>query len=317
VHPLRFGVVIERFPSPAQVLETARRAEAAGYAGLLIRDHYIAEPFGRQYAPLATLAAVSQVTRTLRLGGLVFNVDYRHPAELAKAVATVDQLSGGRVEVALGAGFSRQEYAATGQRYDPNSVRVDRFEEAVQVLGELLRGGPVSHAGAHYRLQDYANFPACVQRPRPPIMVGAGGPRMLSIAARHADGVHLLPEPIAAGVFADPSGARRAANVKRQVASLREAAPERFHQLELCLIATEVVATSDRRATAEEVIRRRNWSDVTVDDVLAMPSVLIGSIEEMAHQLHATRDELGVSYLVVPDRLLADLAPVVERVAGA
>ena len=317
MHPFRFGVLLERFPSPAHVLETARRAEAAGYASLLIRDHYIADPFGQQYAPLATLAAVSQVTRTLRLGGLVFNIDYRHPTELAKQIATIDQLSGGRVEVALGAGFSRDEYAATGRPYDPNPLRVERFEEALGVLGALLSGGPVNHAGSHYRLQDFVNFPACVQRPHPPVIVGAGGRRMLSIAARHADGVHLLPEPIAAGAFTDPSAGRRAANLQRQINWLREAAPERFPQLELSLILTEVVATSDARASAEEIRQRRGWTDVTVEDVLAMPSVLIGSVEEMAQRLHATRAEYGVSYFVAGDRLLANLAPVLERAAGA
>ncbi|HET6315042.1 MAG TPA: LLM class flavin-dependent oxidoreductase [Chloroflexota bacterium] len=200
--------------------------------------------------------------------------------------------------------------------HDPDGVRVARFEEAVCLLGELLKGGTVNHVGAHYQVKDYVNFPACVQRPHPPIMVGAGGRRMLSIAARLADGVHLLPQPITGGAFTDPSAGRRGANLERQVAWLRDAAPERVAKLERSLIITEVVATTDARATADEIRQHRAWTDVSVDDVLEMPSVLIGSVEDMGRQLRMTREKYGVSYLVVSDRLMANLAPVVERVAS-
>lgn len=101
------------------------------------------------------------------------------------------------------------------------------------------------------------------------------------------------------------------------VSWLREAAPERFEQLELSLILTEVVTTNDRQATVEQVRERRKWRDVTVDEVLEMPSVLIGSHTEMAKQLELARQEYGVSYLIASDRLMANLAPVVERVAGS
>ena len=116
LHPFRFGVFAEGVRSRAALLDTARRAEDGGFATFLIRDHFIAEPFGHQLAPLTALATVAAVTRTLRIGSLVFANDYRHPVVLAKEVATLDVLSEGRVELGLGAGFSRAEYVASRDR---------------------------------------------------------------------------------------------------------------------------------------------------------------------------------------------------------
>src|SRR5437764_15109642 len=110
MRPFRFGLVVERFSDPKSVLEMARRAEGA----FLVRDHLIDAPFGPQYAPWTTLASVAQVTRTLRVGTLVIANDFRHPAVLAKEVTTLDQLSGGRVELGRGAGFLREGFEQAG-----------------------------------------------------------------------------------------------------------------------------------------------------------------------------------------------------------
>src|SRR2546428_1216057 len=119
----RFGVFAENARSREALLATARRAEEGGYATLLMRDHFIAEPFGHQLAPLAALATVASVTNKLRVGSLVFANDYRHPVLLAKEAATLDILSGGRFELGLGAGFSRAEYELAGMLFDPVGVR--------------------------------------------------------------------------------------------------------------------------------------------------------------------------------------------------
>src|SRR5438067_13005338 len=125
MRPFRFGLVVERFSDPKSVLEMARRAEGAGVSTFLVRDHLIDAPFGPQYAPWTTLASVAQVTRTLRVGTLVIANDFRHPAVLAKEVTTLDQLSGGRVELGMGAGFLREEFERAGMTFYPNKVRVD------------------------------------------------------------------------------------------------------------------------------------------------------------------------------------------------
>src|SRR5713101_6317456 len=132
--PFRFGVFGETARSRETLLDTARKAEDSGYATFLIRDHFIAEPFGHQLAPLTALATVAAVTRTLRIGSLVFANDYRHPVVLAKEVATLDVLSDGRFELGLGAGFSRAEYEQAGMSFDTAGVRIGRLEEAIHVI---------------------------------------------------------------------------------------------------------------------------------------------------------------------------------------
>jgi probable F420-dependent oxidoreductase len=173
--PFRFGVLGESVRSAAELVDTARRAEIAGYATFLIRDHFIEEPFGHQLAPVAALATVAAVTERLRVGSLVICNDYRHPVLLAKEVATLDLLSGGRFELGLGAGFSRPEYEAAGLPYDLPGVRVDRFAEALQVFKGLFGAEPFTFSGRFYTVTDLDSFPSPVQRPHPPILVGARG----------------------------------------------------------------------------------------------------------------------------------------------
>src|SRR5215469_18800448 len=110
MRPLRFGVIAEHAQNPDQLLEAARRAEAAGFSTLLIRDHFVEGPFAHQLAPLTALAAVAAARTRLRVGTLVLSNDFRSPAVLAKELATLDVLSGGRVEPGLGAGFLRRDY---------------------------------------------------------------------------------------------------------------------------------------------------------------------------------------------------------------
>jgi probable F420-dependent oxidoreductase len=199
LHRFRFGCLGENVRSATELMETARRAEAAGFATFLLRDHFIQEPFGHQLAPLAALATVAAATARLRVGSLVLCNDYRHPVLLAKEVATLDVLSGGRFELGLGAGFSRPEYEAAGLPYDPPGVRVDRLAEALQVFKGLFGAAPFTFAGRFYSVTKLDAFPKPVQRPHPPILVGAGGRRMLAIAAREASIIGIQTASLATG----------------------------------------------------------------------------------------------------------------------
>src|SRR5213593_2376338 len=174
-HRFRFGLLGENVRSATELMETARRAEAAGFATFLLRDHFIDKPFGHQLAPLVALATVAAATETLRVGSLVICNDYRHPVLLAKEVATLDLLSGGRFELGLGAGFSQTEYEQAGIPYDRPGVRVDRLAEALRVFKGLFSAGPFTFAGRFYTVTGLNAFPKPVQQPHPPILVGAGG----------------------------------------------------------------------------------------------------------------------------------------------
>ncbi|MCA1668189.1 MAG: TIGR03621 family F420-dependent LLM class oxidoreductase [Thermomicrobia bacterium] len=314
-HPFRFGVLGEHIGTRDELIGTARMAEEMGYATFLIRDHFIAPPFGHQLAPFAALATVAAVTERLRIGTLVFANDYRPPVLLAKEAATLDLLSGGRFELGIGTGFLKAEYDQAGIAFDPPGARVDRFAESLTVLKGLFADAPLTFSGAHYALTAFDSFPKPVQRPHPPILVGAGGKRMLSIAAREADIIGILTTSTANGVLSRDPAPRLAAAVERQIGWIREAAGDRFDAIELSLVPNVVIADDYRQAAATH-IQARGWSGVSVDDVLAMPSDLIGSVDRVIAQMQARREQYGFSYYVISDGNMEAVAPVVKALAG-
>jgi len=313
--PFRFGVLGEHIGTREELIDAARAAEGMGYATFLIRDHFIEPPFGHQLAPFAALATVAAVTEWLRIGTLVFANDYRPPVLLAKEAATLDLLSGGRFELGIGTGFLKAEYDQVGIAFDSPGTRVDRFAESLTVLKGLFADAPFTFSGDHYTLTDFDSFPKPVQRPHPPILVGAGGRRMLSIAAREADIIGILTTSTANGVLSRDPAPRLAAAVERQLDWIREAAGDRFADIELSLVPNVIIADDYRRA-AQEHIRARGWSGVSVDDVLAMPSELIGSVDRIVEEIQARREQYGFSYYVISADTMEAVAPIVARLAG-
>jgi probable F420-dependent oxidoreductase len=310
----RFGVIVENVRTGKDLISMARRAEELGYDIILIRDHLVEDPFGHQLAPLAALATVAAVTDTLRIGTLVLANDYRHPAVLAKEAATLDVLSCGRFELGLGAGWLRREYEQAGIPFDPAGRRVGRLEEALRIFKELLAGGSLEFCGEHYRIDGLTNFPEPSQRPRPPILVGGGGKRMLSIAGREADIVSMLTTSVATGEVINDPEERSPETVERKVGWIRRAAGERLKEVELNMIISPIV-TDDPIEGAERFARERGWSSIPAEEVLEMPSVFIGSTDRITEQLLARRERYGVSYLVISDGNMEDFAPVVSRLS--
>jgi probable F420-dependent oxidoreductase len=313
--PFRFGVVGEGIRSAETLVAEARRAEAIGYATLLLRDHFVAEPFGDQLAPMVALTAAAAATRSLRVGSLVLDNDYRHPVLLAKEAATLDLLSGGRFELGIGAGWLRDEYERAGIPFDPPGVRVARLEESIRLLKALLSSSsPVRFEGEHYSVSGIETFPRPVQRPHPPILVGAGSRRMLGIAGRKADIVGILPRALPEGAISDDLAERSPETLLRKVDWVRQAA-DRPDQVELSMMVT-VVPADNHRSAAEQLAVERGWGAAAGELVLAMPSVLVGSTARMAELAQARRERFGLSYLVVADQDLEAFAPVVEQLAG-
>jgi probable F420-dependent oxidoreductase len=313
--PFRFGVFGETSQSREPLLDTARRAEDSGYATFLIRDHFIAEPFGHQLAPLTVLATVAGATKTLRVGSLVLSNDYRHPVILAKEVATLDVLSNGRVELGLGAGFSQAEYDQAGIGFDPPGVRVERLEEAIRVLKDLFAVAPLTFAGKHYAVSHHDSFPKPVQHPHPPILIGAAGKRMLSIAARQADIIGFQTVSTVNGVVSNDPGVRLASAVAQKIELVRQMAGDRFDRIELSMVVT-VVIDEQRQQAAEQFARNRGWDGFSSEQVLEMPSVFIGSADHIAEEMQARREKYGFSYFVLFDHTMEKAAPIVARLAG-
>ncbi len=305
----RFAAQLGSAENAAAWADQARRAEDLGYASLLMPDH-----LGDQLAPVPALAAVAAATSTLRLGSLVFGNDYRHPVVLAKEAATLDYLSEGRFELSLGAGWMRTDYEEAGIPYDPPAVRVDRFEEAVQVVQGLLRTeGPFSFDGSHYQVHQHELHPRPVQRPGPPLIIGGGGKRVLSIAARHADIVSInvnLREGTGGPETAPNASPER---TREKVSWVREAAGDRFAELELNALIGFVLVTDDARGMADAMAPHFG---IASDDALHVPLALLGTLDEMAEELEWRREEYGISYWSIEADSWQELGPVVSKLSG-
>ncbi|MGH9173528.1 MAG: TIGR03621 family F420-dependent LLM class oxidoreductase, partial [Vicinamibacterales bacterium] len=185
--PFRFAAGEVIAPTKQSWTDLARKVEATGFDVFTIADH-----LARNLAPIPALLAVAMSTTILRIGSEVLSNDFRHPVLLANEVATLDMLSDGRVEFGIGAGWWKREYDAAGMVFDVPGVRVDRMIEAVAIMKRLWSGDEVHHAGTYYTISGLVDPVRPVQRPHPPILVGGGGKRLLSFAAREADIVGLL-----------------------------------------------------------------------------------------------------------------------------
>ena len=309
-HPrtLRFAAQLLHVPTGDDWRRLVRRAEQDGYGVVSLPDH-----LGEQFAPLPALTAAACATSRIRLGMLVLANDLRHPGMLAKEVATLDVLSGGRVELGLGAGWDRSEYEALGIPFDRPSVRIARLEESVVAIRDLLGGAPVSRRGTHYEFTNLTIRPRPVQLGGVPILLGGGGRTMLSLAGRVGDIVSIAAENSGRSdpALFGPGVARRV--VHDQVGWVREAAGERFDRLELNIRVRLVSVGADRQTTARALSADLGCS---AEDLLESPFCLLGTEAEVADQLLRTRDELGISYFTVSQRHMDQLAPVIERVAA-
>jgi probable F420-dependent oxidoreductase len=314
-HRLRFGLISEQMRDVSWWLASAQRAEDLGFSTFLLRDHFIADAFGPQFAPVPALMTIANRTTSLRIGSLVFDNDYRHPVLLAQEAATLDLLSGGRFELGVGAGWLRDEYERAGMTFDAPGARVCRLEESLHVIKGLLTSEPFTFTGEYYQIAGLQSFPQPTQRPHPPILIGAGSKRMLELAGREAGIVNILPKALPAGAISEDPNERLAATIEQKIALIREAAGERFAEIELSLFAT-VRLTDEPAQTAERWIAKREWQGVTVDDVLEMPAVFLGPVERVVELMQERRERYGVSYYIIADEGMEAVAPVVQRAAG-
>jgi probable F420-dependent oxidoreductase len=309
--PFRFGVNLGHAQSRAQWQETARKVEDLGYATLTVADHLT-----DLIAPMPALVSAAEATTHLRVGTYVLNNDLRHPVLVAREAASVDLLTDGRLQLGLGAGSIQSEYDQAGLAFDPGGIRVERLAEAVRIIKGLLKGEPVTLAGRHFRVTSHAIAPLPVQKPHPPILIGGNGPRLLALAAREGDIVGFSGINFRRGGAAPPDlSGWRASSIDERVQLVREAAgEERYRQLELNALVQRVVVTDDRVKAAGELTSR--WTQLTPDEILQSPYVLIGTVDQMVEDLQARRDRWGISYYVVHEPYLDAFAPVVARLAG-
>jgi probable F420-dependent oxidoreductase len=306
----RFGVLAKQARPADEFRDLARRAEGLGYSTFFMPDHFVDHPL----APIPGIMAAAGATTTLRVGTLVLGNDYKHPVVLANEAATIDLLSDGRLELGVGAGWMTVDYELGGFPLDPPAVRIARLDESLTVLKGLMADGPFTFHGEHYRIDGLDGEPKPVQRPHPPIVVGGGGPRLLAVAAKHAQIVGINAN-LRAGRGDDPESIRSltAVATDEKLARLRSAARERFDDLEIQTLTGFVLVTDDRAPIAEGIA---SAFDVPVDVALETPAVLVGTTKQIVEDLHARRERWQMSYVVVPEECLDAMAPVVAELAG-
>jgi probable F420-dependent oxidoreductase len=304
----RFALQVERAASPAAWRDLARKAEDLGYSTLYVPDH-----LGDQWAPMIAITMAAEATTTLRVGTLVLDNDFRHPLVLAKEAATLDIVTGGRFEFGLGAGWMTTDYEQSGIPMDKPSVRVARLAESLAIMRAMWRDGSATFAGEHYRVTEAAGTPEPVTPGGPPLVIGGGSKRVLTLAGEYADIVSIVPSLNAGYIGPEVAAEAVVEKYSDRVHWAREAAGERADDLELqCwTVAVQVVPNA-----AEVVASLAPLFDLTPEQLQAAPLALIGTVEEITELLRKRRAELGFSYIVVHEAEMDALAPVIAELAG-
>jgi len=322
LRPFRFAVQSFDARSADDWREGARKAEAQGYSALHLADHIIGPgpALEATHHPLQSLAAVpamavaAEATSSLRIGCRVFCIDYRPAAVLAKEAATLDFFSGGRLEIGLGAGWLRGEYEAIGIPFDPIGIRIDRLTETVQFLKAHMAEGQLDISGEHVTARGYEGAPRPVQQPHPPIMIGGGSKRVLSLAAREADIVSLNFNNRAGVLGAEGVKSGTADATEKKIGWIREAAGARFEALELEIGAYFTFVGPGTGKIAEGMGGSMGLSG---DEMRAHPHGLFGEVSEICEELERRRERYGISYVTVGADARDAFAPVVAKLAGS
>lgn len=286
------------------------RADAEGYDMVHMPQHRGAKGF----SPLVALAFVASYSSRLRIGTLVLDNESVHPAVIARDAATLDLLSGGRLELGLGAGWLEADHASIGQEFAPVGIRIERLSEAIDVMRACWQGDTANLEGAHFVLRDVPNDPKPAQAGGPPILVGGGGKRVLSLAARKADIVSLVPNMSSGRVGRESAANATGAATAEKLAWVREAAGERMSELELHTNLTNVFVTDDRIPTMEKLARGYGLDDPSA--ALEIPHVVIGTVPQCVEQLLERRDTTGISHYTVFEANLDAFAPIIEELSG-
>ncbi len=306
--PFRFAVQVSSAASVEAWREIARAAEDLGYSTLYVPDH-----LDGQWAPFVALTVAAEATTSLRVGTLVLDNDFRHPVVLAKEAATMDLVSGGRFELGMGAGWLSADYDLSGIPMEPAAVRIAKLAESVDIMRALWRADSFSHDGRYYQVHDATGTPAPATPGGPPLVIGGGSKRILTLAGQCADIVSVVPSLAAGTIGPEVAAGSVVEKYADRVAWARAAAGERADQLEFqCWTAAVQVAPD----TSERLASLASAFGLTPAQLRAAPIALVGTTGEIASTLQERRAALGFSYIVVHEAEMEALGPVIAELAG-
>jgi probable F420-dependent oxidoreductase len=291
--PFRFGVQVQDFLAGKWAAEV-RRIEALGYSSIFCPDH-----FTSQWDPLTTISAVAAVTARVNVGTLVCDVDYRHPVIYAKAAATLQLISGGRLEFGLGAGWMKSDYEEAGLPYERPGIRIERLDEALQIIRAMWTQTRTSFEGKHYRIREIAQAAPLPEGASPKILIGGGGSRVLGLAGRQADIVGISATMHGGQISAETAADLAPARVREKIGWVREGAERAgrdWDEIELNALVF-IVAIADNVSELRQTLA--SSAGMSVEQVRDCPIFLTGSPAEIQDRLLKQRDETGISYIVI------------------
>jgi len=302
-----------RFAAKAVAAESAsdwtaqvREAENLGYASLLLDDH-----FNNQISPIPALMAAADATDSITLGTAVLGVDFRNPVLLAREAATIDLLSDGRLELGLGAGWLNTDYSAAGIVQDPAAIRIERLSEAVDIIRAVWQTTPFHFRGRHYNIGESTGYP---KPPSPiPLLIGGGGQKILTLAARKADIVSVNAKVIGRSSNARTIATASVDAIEERLGWVRESAGDRFGDIELHLQVYVAIVTDHYYRTVEEVAVSM---EAEPELVMTSPHFQIGSVQEICDGLIAMRERWGISYVGFEPAATRQIVPVLEQLSG-
>jgi probable F420-dependent oxidoreductase len=289
VGKFRFGVSLRSIDGRAEWIRKCRRAEELGYDVITVPDHLGAP------SPFPALAAAAAVTERPRLGPLVMNVPFYNPALLARDIATTVQLSGGRLELGVGAGHMKAEFDDAGLPWNPASERIAFLGETLDELRQRLDAAGVAH---------------------PPLLIAGNSDAVLDLAAKHADIAGFAGLRQAPGKPPGTFQLEGASQMDARVAHFTEGAGVRAPDVEFNMLVQKVAVTGDRRAEAAAWKARIPDLALNADELLDAPQLLLGTVAEIVQQLRDRRERYGFSYITVFEAELEKFAPVIEELSG-
>ena len=333
MRPFRFGIQADFRPTKAKWTEFAKKVEASGYDIITMPDH-----FTNQLAPIPALMSIANATSSLRIGMLVLDNDFRHPVVLAKELATLDVLSNGRLEIGLGAGWMPSDYEFSGITFEKPSSRIKKLEESIAIMKSAFTKGEFNFDGSYFKIKNYEGFPKPLQCPMPPLLMGGGGTKMLTLATKEANIISIAntkTKDFGADVIGRMSSMARSANesfniepntiskksidslskvaVDEKVAKIHFLAGDRMPNLELNIRPFMINITNKVTIAIENLARNLNTG---TQDVLENPFALIGSPEKLIDDLLRRRERWGISYVIVGADVIDSFAPVVTHLKG-
>lgn len=317
--PFRFGVQSFNAESGADWAAKVQRAEALGFSAFHLADHILGPgpALEKTNHPVQGLAAIpamayaAAVTKSIHIGCRVFCIDYYNPVVLAKSAMTIDLLSGGRLELGLGAGWLREEYAAIGLDFDEPATRIDRLADVIEGLKAFRGEGHANVSNATINWRDFEGVPKPISKP--PIMIGGGSPRILKLAGREADIVSLNFNNRAGVIGPDGVQSSSEEETQKKIGWVREGAGDRFDELEIEIGAYFTFVMDDASAMLANFAGMFGYSEA---EMARHPHALFGSVAAVVDELERRRQLHGISYVTVGEDAMEAFAPVVEQLAG-